>query len=90
VILSSLDSLPLHNKFQEYQKAIKNLTINEEIRLKTKVQTLEKERTNYDFLNEKIESIQSDLVEVIKMATMNKSPEEVRELYKSFQDKLKK
>lgn len=71
--------------YAEYMKAVKSLTINEEDRLKVKVQTLEKERTNYDFLNEKIDSIQSSLVEIINMATKNKTPEEVKELYKSYE-----
>jgi integrase len=71
--------------FQEYQKAVNSLTINEENRLKVKVENLEREKTGYDFLNQKIESIQSSLVEILNMATKNKSPEEVNELYKSFQ-----
>jgi integrase len=75
----------VENMQQEYQKAVNSLTINQENRLKIKVENLEKERTGYDFLNQKIESIQSGLVEIMKMATMNKSPEEVQELYKSFQ-----
>ena len=75
--------------FNEYQKAINSLTINKENRLQIKVDKLEKEKTNYDFLNQKIEGIQSHLVEIMNMATMNKTPEEVNELYKSFEKKLK-
>ena len=74
---------------QEYQKAVDNLTINEENKLRREVQELKQERTNYDFLNQKVESIQSSLVEILNMATKNKTPEEVNELYKSFERKLK-
>lgn len=69
---------------QEYQKAVNSLTINEENRLKEEVQELKRERTNYDFLNQKVESIQSGLVEIIKLATKNKTPEEVKEMYESY------
>lgn len=71
--------------FQEYQKAINNLTINEENKLRREVQELKRERTNYDFLNERIDSIQSGLVEILNMATKNKTSEEVNELYKSYE-----
>lgn len=49
------------------------------------VDTLKREKTNYDFLNQKVESIQSSLVEILNMATKNKTPEEVNELFKSYQ-----
>jgi integrase len=43
--------------YAEYQKAVNNLTINEENRLKIKVQSLEKEKTNYERLDAKIDQL---------------------------------
>ena len=42
---------------QEYYKAIDLLTINEENRLKRKVETLEVEKTQFQMLAEKVEAI---------------------------------
>lgn len=74
----------------DYLNAVNELTINEENRLNAKIQSLEKEKTSYDFLNQKVESLQNSLVEILNMATKNKTPEEVNELFKSFQKKIEK
>jgi integrase/recombinase XerD len=55
--------------FDEYMKAINNLTINEENRLKIKVESLERHKTNYETLNEKMDSIQNNFVEILDMIT---------------------
>lgn len=70
--------------------AVNELTINEENRLNAKIQSLEKEKTSCDFLNQKVEILQNSLVEILNMATKNKTPEEVNELFKSFQKKIEK
>jgi integrase len=44
--------------YQEYQKAVNALTINEENRLKIKVELLESEKTNYEKLDAKIDALQ--------------------------------
>ena len=44
--------------YEEYQKAVNNLTINEENRLKIKVELLESEKTNYERLDAKIDQLQ--------------------------------
>lgn len=46
--------------FDEYQKAVNNLTINEENRLKIKVDLLEREKTNYEKLDAKIDALQRE------------------------------
>jgi len=51
--------------YEEYQKAVNNLTINEENKLKREVQELRQERTNYDFLNEKMDEMQNTFVELL-------------------------
>ncbi|HXV87960.1 MAG TPA: hypothetical protein VD710_02585 [Nitrososphaeraceae archaeon] len=43
--------------YDEYQKAVNNLTINEENRLKIKVQKLESQRTDYERLDAKIDAL---------------------------------
>jgi integrase/recombinase XerD len=47
----------------EYQKAVNNLTINEENRLKIKVQLLESEKTNYEKLDARMDQMQRDFYE---------------------------
>ena len=44
--------------FAEYQKAVNNLTINEENRLKIEVELLKTEKTNYEKLDAKIDALQ--------------------------------
>jgi hypothetical protein len=44
----------------EYQKAVNNLTINEENRLKIKVKLLEGEKTNYEKLDAKLDALQKE------------------------------
>ena len=46
--------------YQEYQKAVNNLTINEENRLKIKVQLLESEKTNYEKLDARMDAMQRE------------------------------
>lgn len=43
--------------FQQYEKAVNNLTINEENRLKFKVELLESEKINYEKLDAKIDAL---------------------------------
>lgn len=47
----------------EYMKAVNNLTINEEHRLKIKVQLLESEKTNYEKLDAKIDELSRKFLE---------------------------
>ena len=49
--------------YEEYQKAVNNLTINEENRLKIKVQLLESEKTNYERLDAKLDTLQREFYE---------------------------
>jgi len=46
--------------FEEYQKAVNNLTINEENRLKMKVEILESEKTSYEKLDAKLDALQRE------------------------------
>jgi len=47
--------------FQEYQKAANNLTINEENRLKLKIEKLEVEKSQFETLASKIEAIEKKI-----------------------------
>jgi integrase len=47
----------------EYMKAVNNLTINEENRLKIKVELLQAEKTNYEKLDAKIDALQRRFLE---------------------------
>ena len=49
--------------FAEYQKAVNSLTINEENRLKIKVELLESEKTNYEKLDAKIDALSRKFLE---------------------------
>jgi len=51
---------------QEYYKAIDLLTINEENRLKRKVETLEVEKTQFEVLAAKVEALQQKIKQKIK------------------------
>jgi integrase len=57
---------------EEYMKAVDNLTINEENRLLKKVDTLKREKTSYEFLNSKIDSLQNHFVEIFDNIAKNK------------------
>jgi hypothetical protein len=48
--------------FQEYEKAVNNLTINEENRLKIKVELLERDKISYERLDAKIEALQREML----------------------------
>jgi integrase len=71
--------------FNEYQKVVNNLTINQENRLKAKVETLEREKTNYDFLNERMDEMQKNWVQIFDMIYKNKTPEQIKEMQESYE-----
>jgi flagellar basal body-associated protein FliL len=81
--------------YQEYQKAVNLLTINEENRLKIKVESYERNKTTYEELNEKMNSIQNNFVEILDKITNNEnlknvsSEDFIKALKKSFQNKNK-
>jgi integrase len=74
--------------FDEYMKAVNNLTINEENRLKIKVELLENKEISYESLNSKIDSLQNNFVEILNNISKNKAlknipPDEFFKIYLS-------
>lgn len=62
----------------EYMKAVNNLTINEENRLKIKVDLLESEKTNYEKLDAKIDALARQFLTNNVMVGMSDSDERDR------------
>jgi hypothetical protein len=69
----------------EFQKAIDNLTINEENRLKIKVESLERDKTNYETLDAKIEALESQL-----MKSLDLKVERDKERYKKLENEARR
>ena len=68
--------------YEEYMKAVNALTINEENRLKIKVQLLENEKTNYEKLDARMDQMQRDFYEYkVKTGFAGLTKEDLSEEY---------